>query len=261
MFHLIGITLIVALVQSALSMLGGQYEFYFDHVALLIVVGGTLTVGMVSYPARDCWEALTSLPQVARSVSSTLVKDAEKIIKASTLSRLGKGYLKSMASDKESHHILRDGVDMIISGMTQDEIRDVMTERIYRERQRDEKKVMIFRNLSKYPPAFGLTGTVLGLINMMRGMSANASSSEVGLKMALALIATLYGLLLANFFLIPIAEQFSVKADVDKMRKELLLEGLLMIYEKRSPMAVQEMMNSYLENDDKIDLLGLKEAS
>ena len=260
MFHLVGITLVIFLVQTSLSMLGGQYEFYFDDVALLIVVGGTFTVAMISYPARECWEALRSLPNVARSAQENLVSDAQKIIQAATVSRLGQGYLKSIANDKETHEILRDGVDMIISGMTQDEIRDVMTERIYRERQRDEKKVMIFRNLSKYPPAFGLTGTVLGLINMMRGMSANASSSEVGMKMALALIATLYGLLLANFFLIPIAEQFSVKADLEKMRKELLLEGLLMIYERRSPMAVQEMMNSYLESDEKIDLLGLKGA-
>jgi flagellar motor component MotA len=61
--------------------------------------------------------------------------------------------------------------------------------------------------------------------------------------------------------LIPIAEHFSVKAETEKMKKELLLEGLLMIYEKRSPLAVQEMMNSYLERSEKFDLLGIKGAA
>lgn len=261
MFHLIGFTLIVFLMQSVLSQLGGQYEFYFDHIALLIVLGGTTTVAMVSYPAKDCWSILKSLPNLSRGLSENFSEEAKKIVQASTLSRLSPSYLKTLTEDVASHEILRDGADMIISGMTQDEIRDVMTERIYRERQRDEKRVSILRNLAKYPPAFGLVGTVLGLINMMRGMGVNVSSSEVGLKMALALIATLYGLLLANFVLIPIAEHFSVKAETEKMRKELLLEGLLMIYEKRSPLAVQEMMNSYLERSEKFDLLGLKEVA
>ncbi len=261
MFHLLGFVTIIALIQSALSFLGGQYEFYFDHVALLIVLGGTVAVSMISYSAKDCWNMIKTLPILSKTSKDDYEFDAQRIVQAASLSMTNTAYLKGLAQDKEAHEMLRDGADMIVAGLSQDEIRDVMTERIYRERQREEKNVTILRNLAKYPPAFGLVGTVLGLINMMRGMGANVSSAEVGLKMALALIATLYGLLLANFVLIPIAEHFSSKADGEKIRKELLLEGLLMICEKRSPLAVQEMMNSYLEKSKKIDLLGLKEAA
>ncbi len=261
MFHLLGLTFIFVLLQTSLSLLGGQYEFYLDHVAVLIVLGGTTTVAMISYPAKDCWHVLKSFSSLYKTANEDYSLDAKKIVQTATLSEANQSFLKSITQDSEAHEILRDGADMIISGMTQDEIHDVMTERIYRERQRDEKKVTILRSLAKYPPAFGLVGTVLGLINMMRSMGVNVSSAEVGLKMALALIATLYGLLLANFFLIPLAEHFSIKADIEKTRKELLLEGLLMIYEKRSPLAVQEMMNSYLERNEKIDLLGLKDVA
>lgn len=260
MFHLLGIVTIVALIQSALSLLGGQFDFYFDHVALLIVLGGTVAVSMISYSAKDCWRMIKSLPALSKTAKDDYAIDAQKIIQAASLSLVNSAHLKGLAQDKEAHEMLRDGADMIIAGLSQDEIRDVLTERIYRERQREEKNVTILRNLAKYPPAFGLVGTVLGLINMMRGMGVNVSSAEVGLKMALALIATLYGLLLANFVLIPFAEHFASKADGEKIRKELLLEGILMICEKRSPLAVQEMMNSYLEKNNKIDLLGLKEA-
>lgn len=261
MFHLLGFTLIFVLLQSALSLLGGQYEFYLDHVALLIVLGGTATVAIISYPIKDCWQVFKSFTGLYKTANEDYRTDATKIIQTATLSQVNQSSLKAITQDPSAHDILRDGADMIISGMTQDEIHDVMTERIYRERQRDEKNVTILRNLAKYPPAFGLVGTVLGLINMMRSMGVNVSSAEVGLKMALALIATLYGLLLANFILIPLAEHFTIKADIEKTRKELLLEGLLMIYEKRSPLAVQEMMNSYLERNEKIDLLGIKEGA
>lgn len=261
MFHLLGVFLVIGLAQVALSHLGGNYGFYFDPVALLVVFGGTVTVAMISYPMKDFLQTLLSFVELPKKSIQDFSEDATQVVQIANAVKANASYLKNVTQDTSYHELLRDGADMIISGLTHEELRDVITERIYRERQKDEKRIHILKNLAKYPPAFGLIGTVLGLINMMRGMGTSVSSAEIGLKMALALIATLYGLLLANFLLIPLAEHLAVKADNEKTRKELILEGLLMISEKRSALSVQEMMNSYLEKTQKIDILGVKQTA
>src|SRR5690606_36274297 len=99
------------------------------------------------------------------------------------------------------------------------EFKDLLTERIYRARQRDEEIVNFFRRLAKYPPALGLVGSVIGLVSLMRSVGQGADASQVGLNMALALIATLYGLALSNFVLAPISEHFLQRAEDQKIYK------------------------------------------
>jgi len=260
MFHLIGFISIVVISQAAFKMLGVDSRYYFDEVALLLVVGGTLTVACISHPFSEFKMLFTSIFGVFRDNRISLQDSAEAIVNVAHKAG-SKAALMEASQNKAYDKFLRDGFDLLISGLNRDEIQDILTEKIYREKQRDEKRVTLLRGLSKYPPAFGLIGTVLGLVSLMRTIGEGSDTSNVGIKMALALIATLYGLTFANFFLVPLAEHFSLKADRAKSLKELQLEGLLMLYENRSPLAIQEMMNSYLDDNEKIDLIGVREAA
>lgn len=261
MFHLLGFILLATLIKTAFEILGVESKFYFDEVALLVVMGGTFIAAMITYPFKDFMLLFSSLPKVFKTEDESLAPSAKHIIQASQRLQKSQAGLREMTKDKSISPFLRDGLDLLISGLNQEELHDILTERIYRDRQRDEKRIALLRNMAKYPPAFGLIGTVLGLVSLMRTVGSGADSGAIGLKMALALVATLYGLVLANFILVPLAEHFSVKAEKLKTLKELELEGLLLLFEKRSPLAVQEMMNSYLDEKEKLDLIGLKERA
>ncbi len=261
MFHFLGFISVVVMAQFAFNLLEVESQYYYDDVALLLVVGGTLTVAIMTYPMRDIKLLFTAFFGIFRKNNISLEDSATAIVSVAQQLQVSKTALTTASQNNKYDKFLRDGFDLIISGLTQDEIHDILTEKIYREKQRDDKQGHVLRNLAKYPPAFGLIGTVLGLVSLMRSLGEGADTASVGSRMALALIATLYGLAFANFFLVPLAEHFALKAEKQKNLKELQFEGLLMIREKRSPLAIQEMMNTYLEDNEKIDLIGLKDAA
>lgn len=261
MFHLIGFIAVVVLCKASFHMLGVESKFYFDEIALLIVVGGTLAVAVITYPMNEFKMIFTSIFGIFGRNRLSFEDSAVAVVSVAQQSQTSQAAIIDASKNMKYDKYLRDGFDLLVSGLSKDEIQDILTERIYRERLRDEKQVNLLRGLAKYPPAFGLIGTVLGLVSLMRTIGDGADTSGIGLRMALALVATLYGLTFANFFLVPLAEHFAIKVERTKNLKELQMEGLLMLFEKRSPLAIQEMMNSYLDDNEKIDLIGLKAAA
>jgi chemotaxis protein MotA len=112
------------------------------------------------------------------------------------------------------------------------------------------------RSLAKYPPAFGLVGTVLGLVSLMRAISQGTNSSEAGLRMAVALVATLYGLLTANLFLNPAGERVSVHTAEEKKAAEIAMQAVLLAADSVSLLEAQEVLNSYVRPDQRVDVFG-----
>ena len=261
MFHFLGFALIFVLLQTAFKILDVDAQFYFDEVALLIVLGGTLVVTVIAFPLSYFLKIFSSPFVMLKTKKPNFVSAIAVIVHASKSQGRSKSMLRDVLERRDVDSFLKEGLELLLLGLSREEFKDIMTERIYRARQRDEERVSLFRRLSKYPPAFGLVGTVLGLVGLMRTVGEGASASEIGLKMALALVATLYGLAFANFFLVPIAEHYQQKAEDLKVYRELQLEGLLMIFDSRSPLAVQEMLNSYLEPKKRVDFIGIRESA
>ena len=104
------------------------------------------------------------------------------------------------------------------------------------------------RGLSKYPPAFGLAGTVLGLIHLMNGLSDGSGPKETGMRMAIALVATLYGIVVANIFVNPVGDRLMSRAKEDYNLAEISLETILMISRKTNMITAIETLNNYVPN-------------
>lgn len=257
MYHLLGFALIVVILTMARSFLNVDSSFYLDEVALLIVVGGTLATAVISFPPKYLMKLFTAPWEMLKAKKSNFKDAIEIMVRTSNYGPQGRAMVRQYLDKKEVDPFLKEGIELLLLGLNKSEFKDILTERIYRARQRDEEIVNLFRRLAKYPPALGLVGTVLGLVSLMRSVGQGADASQVGLNMALALIATLYGLALANFVLAPISEHFLQKAEDTKVFRELLLEGLLMIHEQKSALAVQEMLNSYLESENRVDIIGV----
>jgi chemotaxis protein MotA len=103
-----------------------------------------------------------------------------------------------------------------------------------------------FRRGSKYPPAFGLAGTVLGLIHLMRGISAGIDTKETGIRMAVALVATFYGLLISNLLLNPIGEWLYEEVQRDEIKAEASLRTIALILDNANVVEAHEMLGSFL---------------
>ncbi len=103
-----------------------------------------------------------------------------------------------------------------------------------------------FRTLSKFPPAFGLMGTTLGMIALLQGLGEDGAADKIGPSMAIALITTLYGLAVSNFILIPIAENLAKQAQEDLTMRLMIVEGIMLIQEGEPTKYIEESIKSYL---------------
>lgn len=257
MTHLIGFILAITMIQTAFHLLGMDANYYYDDIALLVVFGGTICAALVTYSTADLVKMLKAFLKIARKLPEEKSLSVKELVLLAQAAQRSKAALIESAENAKINLFLKDGIEMILSGFSREDIEEIMRERIYRDREREERYGMLIRTISKYPPAFGLVGTVLGLVSLMRAVSEGADAGEIGLRMALALVATFYGLILTNIVLVPMSENLLNKSELNKTNRELLLDGILMIYDKKSPLVVQEYLNSYLPPLKREDYIGL----
>lgn len=259
MTHFLGFIVFAFAVRLAFQSLGVGIEYYFDEVAMIIVFGGTVTVAMISFPISYLVTLVTAPFKMIFEKKNRYDNAIETLVKTAQAATNSKAAIRELVDSSKTEPFLRECLELYLLDIDRNDFKNIMTERIYRGRQREDDQIGLFRKLAKYPPAFGLVGTVLGLVSLMRTVGDGASASDIAMKMALALVATLYGLAFANFILAPLAEHFTFRADDQKVFRELQVEGLLMIYDKKSPLVIQEMLNSFLDVKDRMDVIGLKE--
>lgn len=245
------------LLKVGMMILKMDASYYFDEVALLVVLGGTICAAIITYPISDLVKMSQAFFRIAKKNPEDNENTVPQIIKLAAAAHKSKKALMDAAEDTKINPFLRDGIDLMLAGFSKEDLLYIMQERIMRDREREESYGALLRTISKYPPAFGLVGTVLGLVSVMRAVSQGADASMIGLQMALALVATLYGLILTNFVLVPMSENLFNKSHLNMNHRELMLEGMMMIYDKRSPMVTQEMLNSFLPPLKRKDILGV----
>ena len=258
MSHLFGLIIAVSLLRSAMWLLEMDSSYYVEEVALIIVFGGTISAAIITYSVPELVKMVRALFRIGRKMPESRTATVQLVIDLAKRVHNSKQALYDAIEDKKYNPYFRDGLELIVSGFSREDIETIMSERLFRDRERDESYGVLLRTISKYPPAFGLVGTVLGLVSVMRAVSTGADSAEIGLQMALALVATFYGLILTNFILVPMSENLINKAAKNMTHRELMLEGLLLLKDNRSPVFVQEVMNSYLSPLQRKDLVGIR---
>ena len=233
--------------------LGQTINQYWDLVAFLMVVLGTIAVSIVTLPTLN-------LKIISRELISSLSFTGNKREKAiaNSLEVLSFKYPTEVTSRLDKT-ILKDGIELIQLGFDQSKIESILTERVLNY-SHDCKSVSSWLiNLSKYPPAFGLAGTIFGLTNLMRSLSKGADPKEIGLSMAIALVATLYGVLLSNLIINPVGERIKSNIAENELLCEISIKTILMLKNKTNLLEAQEELNGYLVSSNKrIDFLSSK---
>lgn len=222
---------------------------YWDFVAFFVVIFGTLSVLVISFPSDSLKVLLSAFLRKFFRFGDSLGSAAKRCAQVVTK---GQGI---DSSNNIEDSLLNDGLELISLGFDKNKIEELLVQRYQNYARKINLLVSWFKRNAKYPPAFGLSGTVLGLIHLMRGISAGIDAKEVGIRMAVALVATLYGLIISNLVLNPLGEWLTEELKKDEVKAEMAIHSILRLKEDANILEVQEMLNSYLDPSTRIDLI------
>lgn len=225
---------------------------YFDWVALLMVIGGTIAVATILIPwhlRKDLFHALMDLVRPFGLSPKLVVSDCMATL------RERKVNVDSGSQSEIYAQILTDGVELVNLGFSGEKVRFILIERLTAYARRKRKIANAIRNLAKYPPAFGLMGTVLGLVNVMRHVSSGGDAKQTALEMAVALIATMYGLVVANLFINPAGELILKKTSEQESLGQIAIEAMTLFADQVSLLECQEVLNSFVPQDQRINII------
>jgi chemotaxis protein MotA len=238
-----GIGLVLgSIVIIALILTGGDLHMFISEHAMIIIFGGAFAATLIRFPLSSMLHGLPLGMKFAftlsRSTPRGLVDELASI--AEIARKQGPVGLEKVETDDP---FLAKGIRYVADGYDMDFIRDNL------ERDRDnflmhlDEGSKIYRAIGDCAPAFGMVGTLIGMVQMFANMT---DPSKLGPYMATALLATLYGAVIANLFCLPIADKLHLKLVDEEVNRTLIIDGILMIREAKSPTLVREMLLAYL---------------
>jgi chemotaxis protein MotA len=237
----IGLTAGIVVVAT-IMLLGGDLEMFFSEHALIIIFGGSFSATLIRFPLSSMLHGLPLGMKFAFTLRRTTARElVDQIAGIAEISRKqGPVGLEKVETDDP---FLAKGIRYVADGYDLDFIRDNL------ERDRDnflahlDEGQKIYRAIGDCAPAFGMVGTITGMVQMFANMT---DPSKLGPFMATALLATLYGAVVSNIFCLPIADKLMLKLHDEDTNRTLIIDGILMIRDSKSSALVREMLLAYL---------------
>ncbi|TVR08507.1 MAG: flagellar motor protein PomA [Salinarimonadaceae bacterium] len=221
---------------------GGNFAAYWDTKAALLVFGGTTAATMIRFPFSSMVHGLPVGVRYAFQMKAESPRDLiEEITRVAEIVRQ-KGPI-ALENVDVPNPFLGQGLRFVADGYDRDFIRETLEKETEYFLERLGAGHRVYRAMGDAAPAWGMIGTVLGLVIMFSNMS---DPSKLGPAMAIALLTTLYGALLGNLFFLPIADKLQLKISEEVVSRSLIIDGVLQIRDARSPTIVREMLNAYL---------------
>lgn len=221
---------------------------FFDPASIAITVGGSFAALLIAYPIS----AMKRVMKVTiQSFKESTMASSEIINSFTNLSKKARREgLLSLEDEMAqlTNEFLKKGLQMVVDGLEPETIKEIMELEIGEMERRHTDGANILKAWAAYAPAFGMIGTLVGLIQMLANLS---DASALASGMGKALITTFYGALLANMILIPMAQNLNYKSSIEVNNREMMLEGILAIQSGVNPRIVEEKLTSYLSPSEK----------
>lgn len=240
-------TIIGVLVAFGLVLMGivagGPLTLFVNIPSLLITIGGTFGIIFINYPMRDVFGVFG----VIRNVFFTQHREAQGLIPtfvdfASRARREGILALESAAVDL-GDPFFRQGLELVIDGLEPQAIREILETEIEHIEQRHIRGADILNSMGTFAPAMGMVGTLIGLVQMLQSMS---DPSTIGPAMAVAIITTFYGAVMANLIALPMAGKLTMRSREEALEKGMIIEGIMSISAGDNPRIVERKLHSFL---------------
>ncbi|MDD7911835.1 MULTISPECIES: motility protein A [Pseudovibrio] len=238
---IIGIIAAGAVIAIAIF-IGGSFSQFIDLPSILIVIGGGMAATLVRFPLSGIARAFVLGGKEAFTHKNVQPRDLiEEIANLADIVRK-QGPL-GLETAEVSDPYLTKGIQFIADGYEHDHIRSSMERErdLYLTRLQEGKRV--YKALGEAAPAFGMIGTLVGLVQMLATMD---DPSTIGPSMAIALLTTLYGSVIANVFCLPIVDKLDAKFDMEELNQTLIIDGVLQIRDNKSPTLIREMLLAYM---------------
>lgn len=221
---------------------------FLDPASALITFGGAFFAVMACYSMADYIAGLKSFTLIFKVPNLDTAEMIQKIIDLSNVARKeGLLSLEEAAADLDDA-FLKKGILLIVDGTDPELVRGIMETELASLDARHKQKMSFWKDLGAMGPAWGMIGTLIGLVNMLQNLS---DPSAIGPNMAVALLTTLYGSLLANWICTPVASKLSANNDTEITIKEIMVEGLLSIQAGENPRVIEEKLKSFLAPKDR----------
>lgn len=229
---------------------------YLDLPSVIIVLGGTFAATFMSYPLAEVVRVFRLIVTVFRNERVYTQDDIDELVKMSRLWAAGDLQAVERELAKVRNPFLRTGVQLVIDRTPEEDIIDLMQWRISRLKAREHAEAQIFRVMASYAPAFGMLGTLIGLINLMFLLGAG-DIKAIGAQLAVALMTTFYGILLANLVFKPVAVKLERRTEQRLVLMNMVMQGVSMMCAKRSPTLMRETLKSFMaQYEDEINERG-----
>jgi chemotaxis protein MotA len=247
---LLGIVLGILLIGWGIFMLTPNFIIFWSPASLAIVFGGSLAASFISFPLREVLRVFKVIAVVFKKEKAQMRGHVDNIVELASSARKGITELEKVI-DQVDHPFLKDGIQMVIDGYGESEIREILGTRIVNRELREKAEANVLKTMGKYSPAFGMIGTLIGLVVMLYGMSEIAAGGEdpmekLGVGMGTALITTFYGIILANLIFNPMGVKIEARIEKETTIQAMLIEGVILLHDRKHPLIVREKLNSFL---------------
>jgi chemotaxis protein MotA len=240
----------IGVIVSLILIDGGNFAAYYDKHAIIIIFGGATMATMTRFPFSVIAHGLPMGIKFAfggRAMHPRAL--IEEMTKVADLMR--KGGPMALESVEFDDPFMAQGVRYLVDGYDKDFIRETMEKDRDIFLQRLDEGSKVYRAYGDCAPAWGMIGTIIGMVGMFANMS---DPSKLGPAMATALLATLYGALIANLICLPLADKLHVKMEEEDVSRSLIIDGILLLRDAKSPAIIKEMLVAYLPEHHRAEL-------
>ena len=243
----IGLVMGVALLIYAVAN-GGEFKWFISYPSVAIVIGGATAATLVSFPMS----AVTSLVKVVKNAFFAKGEDPAKMIAdmvsyAEVARRDGILSLENMTKEIDDEFVVK-GIQMAVDGIDPELIEQIMTSELDSLADRHAQGKSLLDAMTKYAPAFGMIGTLFGLVIMLQQMD---NPDAIGPGMAVAILTTLYGAIIANLFAGPLADKLAQRSEHEQMVKTIVIKGVMSIQSGDNPRIVEQKLKTFLSPKDR----------
>jgi chemotaxis protein MotA len=254
-----GISVALTVLLASMLTATKNSKIFLDPHGILVVIGGTAAAALLCFPFHFYVNvAKVFIKKFLNNYMTRYETVINELVDLARGQRETPDYLKQKVAGIKTH-FLRDAVELLNKGGMSDEaIDEILQTRADTHSRRYEHDATVFKTLAKFPPAFGLMGTTLGMISLLQQLGGKDSQSLLGPAMATGLVATFYGIVLANMVFIPISENLSMLNREDDTVRTIVIDGIRLIRKKEHPKVVEEHLKSYLLPNERSQLKNVK---
>lgn len=251
------IALIIGVVLGMAAMIGsiayalfvegsaGGFGDFISIPSFGIVAGGMIASIFVAFPMPHVVALGKAIGAVLKPADDKMGPLVDTACEVGEQARKGPADLEKSV-DTIRIYFLKDGVQMVVDGYSLEEVTEIMETRIEYREKREKVQTDMLKSMGDLAPAWGMVGTLIGLVLMLAGFGGEGGADNLGGGMAAALITTLYGAVFANLFFLPMAQKMGNKTTMTSMSACLLVEAARLIQQKKHPIIIREKLNSFI---------------